>query len=250
MKSPVALPRWERLWLRPDLSARSRVLDLFSPGSFSAFLQVIAIDLVLAGDNAVVIGMAAAGLPRGMRGRAILIGIGAATVLRIGFALVATQLLAFTGLLLAGGLLLLWVCFKMWQELHGPHDGDDAAHALHTAQALVHSGARKTLGQAVAQIVIADVSMSIDNVLAVAGAAQRHTGALVFGLALSVLLMGVASSLVAGLLNRFRWIAWVGLLVIVYVALRMIYEGLDQVLGGWLPPVPLIDAPMPLPGLG
>jgi YjbE family integral membrane protein len=178
-----------------------------------------------------------------------MIGIGAATLLRIGFALIATQLLAFTGLLLAGGLLLLWVCFKMWQELHHSAHGDDAAAALRTAQALVPTGARKTLHQAVAQIVIADVSMSIDNVLAVAGAAQRHVEALIFGLALSVVLMGVASSIVARLLNRFRWIAWAGLLIVVYVALRMSYEGLDQVLGGALPPIPLMEGPMPLPGL-
>jgi YjbE family integral membrane protein len=222
-------------------------LEFLTTGSFSAFLQVILIDLVLAGDNAIVIGLAAAGLPHGVRGKAILIGIGAATVLRIGFALIATQLLAFTGLLLAGGFLLLWVCFKMWQELHGPHDRHEAEHVMQATQALVPPSARKTLGQAVAQIVIADVSMSIDNVLAVAGAAQRHVEALVFGLGLSVVMMGIASSLVARLLGRFRWIAWVGLVVIVYVAARMVYQGADEVLGGSLPPVPLIDAPMPLP---
>jgi len=222
-------------------------LPFFSPGGFSALLQVIFIDLVLAGDNAIVIGMAAAGLPHGMRGKAIMIGIGAATLLRIGFALMATQLLVFTGLLLAGGLLLLWVCFKMWQELRG-HSDDEASIAMRTAQALVPTGARKTLHQAVAQIVIADVSMSIDNVLAVAGAAQKHIEALVFGLGLSVVLMGVASSIVARLLNRFRWIAWVGLLIVVYVAIRMIYQGLDDLMGGMLPPIPLIEGPMALPG--
>jgi YjbE family integral membrane protein len=225
-------------------------LDFLSPGSFSAFLQVILIDLVLAGDNAIVIGMAASGLPSGVRGKAILIGIGAATLLRIVFALIATQLLAFTGLLLAGGFLLMWVCYKMWQELRrGDDDPHEAEHALHAAQALIPARARKTLMQAVGQIVIADVSMSIDNVLAVAGAAQRHAEALVFGLALSVVMMGIASSLVARLLARFHWIAWVGLFVVVYVAVRMIYEGADEVLGGWLPAVPLIDAPMPLPNL-
>ena len=218
------------------------MLDILSPGSFSAFLQVIVIDLVLAGDNAVVIGMAAAGLLPGMRRKAILIGIIAATILRIAFALIATQLLAFTGLLLAGGLLLLWVCFKMWQELRTADDPHEAAEALHAAEA-APTGARKTLGQAVMQIVIADVSMSLDNVLAVAGAAQRHFEALVFGLALSVLMMGVASSLIAGLLNRFRWIAWLGLAVILYVALRMIYEGLDQVLADHLPNIPGLPLP-------
>jgi YjbE family integral membrane protein len=222
-------------------------LDLLSPGSFSAFLQVILIDLVLASDNIIVIGMAAAGLPSGVRGKAIMIGIAAATLLRIGFALVATQLLALTGLLLAGGFLLAWVCFKMWQELNRGSEGGQAEHVMHLAQAVVRPSARKTLGQAVGQIVLADVSMSIDNVLAVAGAAQRHVEALVFGLGLSVVMMGVASSLVARLLSRFRWIAWVGLAVVVYVSIRMIYEGADQVLGGWLPPIPLIDAPMPLP---
>ena len=223
------------------------MLEIFSPGSFSAFLQVIVIDLVLAGDNAVVIGMAAAGLPPVLRRKAILIGIGAATILRIMFAVIATQLLAFTGLLLAGGLLLPWVCYKMWQELNGPADHHEAEHALHAADAIVRPSARKTLRQAVLQIVIADVSMSLDNVLAVAGAAQRHFEALVFGLALSVVLMGVASSLIARLLSRFRWIAWVGLAVILYVAMRMIYEGADQVLGHSLPAIPFIKGPMPLP---
>lgn len=222
-------------------------MDFFSPGSFSAFVQVIVIDLVLAGDNAVVIGMAAAGLPPRLRMKAIIVGIAAATVLRIGFAAIATQLLAFTGLLLAGGLLLLWVCFKMWQELHGQRDISEAFEAAHRAELIVHAGARKTLRQAVMQIVIADVSMSLDNVLAVAGAAQRHFEALVFGLALSVVLMGVASSLIARLLDRFRWIAWVGLAVIFYVAIRMVYEGADQVLGHALPAIPLIKGPMPIP---
>jgi len=171
------------------------------------------------------------------------------------FAVIATQLLAFTGLLLAGGLLLLWVCFKMWQELNVPGDHEDTEHALHAADAIVRPGARKTLRQAVLQIVIADVSMSLDNVLAVAGAAQRHFEALVFGLALSVVLMGVASSLIARLLSRFRWIAWVGLAVILYVAMRMICEGADQVLGHSLPSIPFIKGPMPLsipplPGFG
>lgn len=223
------------------------MLDFISFGSFTAFLQVIAIDLVLAGDNAVVIGLAAAGLPVGLRGKAILIGIAAATVLRIGFALIATHLLEFTGLLLAGGFLLLWVCYKMWQELNVGEHESDAARAMHTADAIVHPGARKTLKQAVMQIVIADVSMSLDNVLAVAGAAQKHTEALVFGLALSVLLMGLASSVIARLLNRFRWIAWVGLAVILFVAVRMIYDGADLLLSHTLPAIPLIKGPMPMP---
>lgn len=222
-------------------------MDIFTAGSFGAFIQVILIDLVLAGDNAIVIGMAAAGLPQPLRRKAILIGIAAATVLRIVFAAIATQLLAFTGLLLAGGFLLLWVCFKMWQELKGTEHESEAAEAAHRAEKLVHAGARKTLGQAVAQIVIADVSMSLDNVLAVAGAAQRHFEALVFGLGLSVVLMGFASALVARLLNRFRWIAWVGLAVIVFVAARMIYEGTDQLMGHVLPQIPLLKGPLPMP---
>jgi YjbE family integral membrane protein len=220
-------------------------LELLTAAGFGAFVQVILIDLVLAGDNAVVIGMAAAGLDPQLRKRAILIGIGAAAALRIGFALVATQLLEVTGLTLAGGLLLLWVCYKMWRELQGGH-----AHAEAAAVAGGGVAARgKTLGQAVTQIIIADVSMSLDNVLAVAGAAQSHFEALIFGLALSVVLMGVASSFIAHLLIRFRWIAWLGLLVIVYVAVRMIYEGSDQLVGGVLPMIPMIDAPLALPVL-
>jgi YjbE family integral membrane protein len=196
----------------------------------TAFLQVIMIDLVLAGDNAVVIGMAAAGLPAQQRGRAILIGILAATVLRIGFALIATQLLAITGLLLAGGLLLLWVCWKMYQEIRAHSAAHEGAEAVSGADldadgSVAGRAPRKSLRQAVTQIVIADVSMSLDNVLAVAGAAHEHPGVLVFGLALSVALMGLAASFVARLLNKHRWIAWVGLLVILYVALSMIYDG-------------------------
>jgi YjbE family integral membrane protein len=212
----------------------------------SAFLQVIFIDLVLAGDNAVVIGLAAAGLPKGLRGRAILIGIAAATVMRIGFALVTTQLLAITGLLLAGGLLLLWVCWKMYEELRVSHEDQEAA-----AEAVAHAdlnanGAngsvapQKTLRQAVTQIIIADVSMSLDNVLAVAGAAQHHLEVLVFGLILSVALMGIASAFIAKLLNRYRWIAWIGLVIILYVALKMVYEGADQLLDYTLPHIPFV----------
>ena len=216
-------------------------MEFISPVTLGAFLQVILIDLVLAGDNAVVIGLAAAGLPQALRTKAILIGIGAATVLRICFALAATQILAVTGLLLAGGLLLLWVCFKMWQELHGSgHDID-----LAESGGAPGSAGRKTLRQAVTQIVVADVSMSLDNVLAVAGAAQRHIEALVFGLGLSVVLMGFASAGIARLLNRYRWIAWVGLAVILYVAVRMVYEGVDQVVGHTLPSIPLIKGPLP-----
>lgn len=201
--------------------------------AFFVFLQVVFIDLVLAGDNALVVGMAAAGLPTLQRRKAIIIGIGAATVLRIGFAACATMLLAVVGLLLAGGILLLWVCWKMFREMR-----DTAAQETLTVQlmaageATVASSRRgKSLGQAVWQIVAADVSMSIDNVLAVAGAAHDHPIVLVFGLSLSVVLMGLAASMIARLLDRQRWIGYVGLLIIVFVAASMIYRGALETFG-------------------
>ncbi len=218
--------------------------------------QVILIDLVLAGDNAVVIGLAAAGLPKELRSRAILIGIIAATVMRIGFALITTQLLAITGLLLAGGALLLWVCWKMYQELtttHAEHDAatEAVANADLNKDGTIAGGApRKTLRQAVIQIIIADVSMSLDNVLAVAGAAQHHPEVLIFGLILSVALMGIAATFIARLLNQHRWIAWIGLVVILYVALKMCYEGADQLLGYTLPHIPFVySGPHAPPGV-
>jgi YjbE family integral membrane protein len=229
--------------------------SIFTGEGFSAFLQVIMIDLVLAGDNAIVIGLAAAGLPKNLRSQAILIGIAAATVMRIGFALITTQLLAITGLLLAGGLLLLWVCWKMYQELTITQAEHEAAAEAVSGQDLnadgtVAGGARqKTLKQAVIQIVIADVSMSLDNVLAVAGAAHDHPEILIFGLVLSVALMGVASSFIASLLNRHRWIAWVGLVVILYVAVKMVYEGADQLLGHTLPAIPFIKDAADVPAV-
>jgi YjbE family integral membrane protein len=199
--------------------------------------QVIAIDLVLAGDNAIVIGLAAAGLPRAQRGRAILVGILAATVLRIVFAALTTQLLQIVGLLLAGGILLLWVCWKMWRELREGHADEERAEEALTGQdvnrdGVVAGGApRKTFRQAATQIVVADVSMSLDNVLAVAGAAHDHPSVLVFGLALSIALMGIAASWIARLLNRHRWIAYAGLAIILYVALKMMWEGWHEVYG-------------------
>ena len=201
--------------------------DLFnlSPEFIAALLQVIMIDLVLAGDNAIVIGLAAAGLPPERRARAILIGIIAATVLRIAFAGVALQLLQILGLLLAGGVLLLWVCWKMWRELRGPSEKETEA-ALSGGP--VHAP-RKSFAQAAWQILVADVSMSLDNVLAVAGAARDHPVALVFGLALSIVLMGVAASVIARLLNRRRWIAYGGLAIILYVAIDMIWRGALEV---------------------
>ena len=217
------------------------------PSFFSSLLQVIMIDLVLAGDNAVVIGLAAAGLPADIRKKAILIGIIAATVMRIGFALVTTQLLSLGGgLLIAGGVLLLYVCWKMYRELSEPHDAEhEAQEALENADlnadgSIAARAPKKTLRQAVIQIIIADVSMSLDNVLAVAGAAQHHTEALIFGLALSVVMMGVAATFIAGLLHKHRWIAWVGLAIILYVAAKMVYEGADQLLGYTLPHIPFV----------
>ena len=208
--------------------------ELLTTEAVTAFLQVIMIDLVLAGDNAIVIGLAAAGLPKHQRARAILIGIVAATVLRIAFASITTQLLQIVGLLLAGGILLLWVCWKMWRELRAGHEQEE----LESLEALEHKdgaaavGApRKTLAQAVWQIVVADVSMSLDNVLAVAGAALEHPVVLVFGLVFSIALMGIAASLIARVLQRYRWIAYIGLAVILYVALEMIYRGAYEVFG-------------------
>ena len=182
------------------------------------------IDLVLAGDNAIVIGLAAAGLPREQRNRAILVGIIAATVLRIAFASVTVTLLEIVGLLLAGGILLLWVCWKMWRELRVPHSAQDDATENVSRRDLNKDGliggepTRKTFRQAATQIVIADVSMSLDNVLAVAGASREHPWVLVFGLVMSIALMGLAASFIARLLGRHRWIAYIGLVIILYVA--------------------------------
>lgn len=209
---------------------------LFSSQALLALGQVIMIDLVLAGDNAIVIGLAAAGLPKDQRNKAILVGILAATVLRIVFAIFTTQLLQILGLLLMGGILLLWVCWKMWRELRdGAHDDEeDAVEAVSdqdiNADGVIAKGApRKTFMQAAWQIVLADVSMSLDNVLAVAGAAHDHIEVLIIGLILSVALMGLAASFIARLLQKHRWIAYVGLLIILYVALEMIYKGANEV---------------------
>lgn len=215
-------------------------------GAFGALFQVIMIDLVLAGDNAVVIGLAAAGLPHEMRRKAIIVGIGAATLLRIAFAFAAVQILAITGLLLAGGILLLWVCWKMWQETqaHAAQYRAEQLAATGTGGAAATVRRPKTLTQAVIQIIVADISMSLDNVLAVAGAAQRHLEALIFGLALSVALMGFASAFIAKLLDRHRWIAYLGLAIILIVALRMVYAGLDDVTGrGVMPDIPHVTEP-------
>ncbi|MBO0141850.1 TerC family protein [Agrobacterium sp. Ap1] len=201
-------------------------MELFTAAGFMALLEVIAINLVLSGDNAIVIGLAAAGLPAHLRQKAILFGIIAATVLRLIFAVITTYLLGIPGLQLIGGLLLGWVCWKMWSELRvAHHDGSPD-----TADGAASRAPEKTFFQAAMQIVLADVSMSLDNVLAVAGAAQGHSTVLVIGLIVSIALMGVAANFVAKLLSRFRWIAYLGLIIIVYVALSMIYHGFDEVL--------------------
>ena len=212
------------------------MLESFLSGpALLALFQVVMIDLVLAGDNAIVIGLAAAGLPAAQRNKAILVGIIAATVLRILFASVATQLLQVLGLLLIGGILLLWVCWKMWRELSESRKERMQALEAVTGEDIdaddrIAGGARrKTFAQAAWQIVIADISMSLDNVLAVAGAAREHPGVLIFGLMLSIGLMGAAATFIARLLQKHHWIAYVGLAIVLYVALEMIYRGSIEV---------------------
>ena len=199
--------------------------DIVSSEAIAALLQVIMINFVLSGDNAVVIGLATAGLPSDQRKRAIFLGILAATVLRIAFAGVAVQLLQVLGLLLAGGILLLWVCWKMWRELRARSHDDTNDVADGTMEGVP----RKTFRQATLQIVIADVSMSLDNVLAVAGAAREHPFILAFGLLLSIAMMAVAANLLGRLIEKYRWIAYLGLAVILYVAFDMIYRGTLEV---------------------
>jgi YjbE family integral membrane protein len=199
--------------------------DLLDYEALVALLSIIVIDVVLAGDNAVVVGMAAAGLPRAEQNRVIALGIAMATVLRIGFALVTIQLLAIIGLTLAGGVLLLWVAWKMYRELKKSRRQEESEALSGHAP-----GRSKKFGQALLQVVLADVSMSLDNVLAVAGTARDHLWVLVLGLVLSVALMGVASTIVARLLERRPWIAWIGLAIVFVVALRMIYDGSTEVL--------------------
>jgi YjbE family integral membrane protein len=205
-------------------------MDFISMAELSALVQVILVDLVLAGDNAIVVGIAVAGLPVHQRWRVMVFGIAAATLLRIVFALFTVQLLSLGyGLVIAGGLLLLWVCWKLWRELRtGRLFDTSAGHEPREVPAEITQAevaAPKTMRQAVTQIIVADVSMSLDNVLAVAGVAREHEWVLVFGLALSVAFMGLAAALIARLLARYHWIAYVGLAIIFYVALKMIYDG-------------------------
>jgi YjbE family integral membrane protein len=200
---------------------------LLTPGALGALLQVLMIDLVLAGDNAVAVGVVAAGLPAPDRRRVIFWGLAAAVVTRIAFALITTQLIGVIGLLFAGGLLLLWVCWKMWRELRDQAKAEEAQASAAFAETSHDASARpaKTFGGALLQIFVADISMSLDNVLAVAGAAREHPAVLVAGLLVSVALMGVAASWIARLLHRFRWIGYLGLAIVLYVALHMMWEG-------------------------
>ncbi len=201
-------------------------MDFISPAEMSALLQVILVDLVLAGDNAIVIGMVAAGLPVADRKKVIFAGIVAATVMRILFAAVTVQLLQIVGLVFAGGLLLLWVCWKLWREIQETRRA--AALTAEGVEAEAEVRAPKTMRQAIVQIVIADLSMSLDNVLAVAGVARDHLWVLVFGLVLSVALMGLAATWIARLLEKHHWIAYLGLAVIFYVAVAMIFDGVQD----------------------
>ncbi len=197
--------------------------NIGSPAAMSAFLQVLMIDIVLAGDNAIVVGALAAGLPADQRRKVIIIGVLAALVLRVAFALVVQQLMGIVGLIFVGGLLLIWVAWKMWRELReGAHSaGSPEVHGDE------HSGLKpaKSFAAAAWAVAVADVSMSLDNVLAVAGAAREHPGIMIVGLIVAVALMGVAANIIAKYIERYRWIAYIGLAVILYVAVKMIYEG-------------------------
>lgn len=200
---------------------------VLTPGAIAAFFQILFIDIALAGDNAIVVGALAAGLPREQRKKVIMIGVAAALVLRIAFALVVSQLLQTLGLVLAGGILLLWVAWRMYREIR--HQDESAGSAEVAGDE--HSGlkAARTFASAAWGVALADVSMSLDNVLAVAGAAREHPYVLAFGLILSVVLMGVAANIIARYIDRYRWVAWGGLAVILWVALKMIYEGAGHV---------------------
>ena len=209
-------------------------MDLISLSELSALVQVILVDLVLAGDNAIVIGMAVVGLPAHLRGRVLVLGIAAATGLRVVFALLTVYLLQIIGLLLAGGILLLWVSWKLWRELRVQSQQQQAARNIKAmADGEPVEGVQapvKSLRSAVTQIIVADVSMSLDNVLAVAGVARDHLWVLIFGLVLSIAFMGLAAALIARILARNHWIGYLGLVVILYVSVSMIYEGTIQVI--------------------
>jgi len=195
-------------------------VEWLSPNALLELLEVVLVNLVLSADNAIVVGIAVAGLPPGRRWQVMVLGIGAATVLRIVFAAFTVQLLAVIGLLLAGGLLLLWICWKLWRELREGGLSVDAAKKK----------VPKSMPEAIVQIIVADVSMSLDNVLAIAGVARTDLWVLVVGLVLSVAFMGLAAALIARVLDRHAWIGYVGLAVILYVALKMIFDGAVEVL--------------------
>lgn len=203
--------------------------NLGSPTAFAAFLQVLMIDIVLAGDNAIVVGALAAGLPAGQRQKVIAIGVVAALVLRVAFALTVTWLLGIVGLVLAGGILLLWVAWRMYRDIGGHGAGESPGSP--EVDGDEHSGLKpsKTFAAAAWSVAVADISMSLDNVLAVAGAAREHPGILIVGLIVAVALMGVAANVIAKYIERYRWIGWIGLVVILYVALKMIWDGFHEV---------------------
>jgi YjbE family integral membrane protein len=197
--------------------------------AITAFVQVVLIDVTLAGDNAVAVGMAVAGLPKGMKRRAIFLGLATAALMLMGFALIAVQLLKILGLLLAGGLLLLWVCWRMWRDLRAQARAEDAEGEAELEGKATTPRRPKTLRQAVIQILVADLSMSLDNVLAVAGAARQHPQVLAFGLVLSIALTGLAAAAIAKVLHRAPWLGYLGLAIVVYVAGHMIWEGAAEV---------------------
>jgi YjbE family integral membrane protein len=215
-----AVNRAHAVTATPRQTARTFQVEWLSPNALLELSEVVLVNLVLSADNAIVVGIAVAGLPQGRRWQVMVLGIGAATVLRIVFAAFTVQLLAVIGLLLAGGLLLLWICWKLWRDLRGGRLSIDASK----------SEGPKSMSEAIVQIVIADVSMSLDNVLAIAGVARTDLWVLVVGLALSVAFMGLAAALIARVLNRHSWIGYVGLAVIFYVAARMIYDGAVEVI--------------------
>lgn len=210
-------------------------MDLITVAELAAFVQVVVVDLVLAGDNAIVVAMAVVGLPPQQRARAMVLGIAAATFLRVVFALITVQLLQVIGLVLAGGVLLLWVSWKLWRELRAQAQEDEAAEDIddivHGAPLAHPEPQRKSMREAVTQILIADISMSLDNVLAVAGIARDHEWVLIVGLVLSVAFMGLAAAVIARLLARHHWIGYLGLAVIFYVAVRMLWDGTLQIIG-------------------
>lgn len=211
------------------------MLHLFSP-ALVALLQVILIDIVLAGDNAVVIGMAASRVPRVQRRKVIFWGLAAAVVIRVVLAVMAAQLLAIIGLMFAGGILLLWVCWRLWRDFQNDADGEVGTHTISTGDD--HPKARPPLSEAdvrkaIGHIVLADISMSLDNVLAVAGAAMNHVWVLAIGLILSIALMGIAAAMIANLLRKYPWISYAGLIIVFYVALRMIWFGGADILEAW-----------------